>query len=221
MSRRALSVRPGHSWSTGSGKYTFVAEQRFSDKADSAAVAKVLFDELLRNATMTALTFCAVHPDLVDVFFEESLRCDTRMAAGKVLMDRNAPDAPLETAKLPTTIRNTLIARWHRCWRNLCAVIQRFAPTSTQAELDVAATLRRETLGALMLTRVSKNLGEIARVRSLFPDSRDIWMCMTRRGSSVLVRYLPRGASDFARTQACGRGAVGGIALPDVEPISG
>lgn len=153
-------------------EYTFVAEQRFSDKAYSAAVAKVFFDELLRNGTTTALTFCAVYPDSVDAFFEESTRRGTRMAAGKVLMDRNAPDALLDTAQSAYDDSKALIERWHGRGRNLYAVTPRFAPTSTQAELDVAATLRRETPGALMHTHVSENVGEIAWVRSLFPNSR-------------------------------------------------
>lgn len=152
-------------------EYTFVAEQRFSDKGYAAAVAKVFFDELLRNGTTTALTFCAVYPESVDAFFEESLRRGTRMAAGKVLMDRNAPAALLDTPQSAYDDSKALIDRWHGRGRNLYAVTPRFAPTSTQAELDVAATLRRETPGALMHTHVSENLGEIAWVRSLFPKN--------------------------------------------------
>lgn len=153
-------------------EYTFVAEQKFSDKEYSAAVAKVFFDELLRNGTTTALTFCAVYPESVDAFFEESVRRGTRMAAGKVLMDRNAPQALLDTPQTAYDDSKALIERWHGRGRNLYAVTPRFAPTSTQAELDVAATLRRETPGALMHTHVSENLGEIAWVRTLFPESR-------------------------------------------------
>lgn len=152
-------------------EYTFVAEQRFSDKGYAAQVAKVFFDELLRNGTTTALTFCAVYPNSVDAFFEESVRRGTRMAGGKVLMDRNAPNALLDTAQSAYDDSKALIERWHGNGRNLYAVTPRFAPTSTQAELDVAATLRRETPGALMHTHVSENLGEIAWVRSLFPNN--------------------------------------------------
>ncbi|MDN4613179.1 guanine deaminase [Leifsonia sp. F6_8S_P_1B] len=153
-------------------EYTFVAEQRFSDPAYAAAVAKVFFDELLRNGTTTALAFAAVYPGSVDAFFQESLRRGTRMAAGKVLMDRNAPEALLDTPQSAYDDSKALIERWHGNGRNLYAVTPRFAPTSTQEELDVAATLRRETPGALMHTHVSENLGEIAWVRSLFPTSK-------------------------------------------------
>lgn len=153
-------------------EYTFVAEQRFSDPDYSAAVAKVFFDELLRNGTTTALAFAAVYPGSVDAFFQESLRRGTRMAAGKVLMDRNAPEALLDTPQSAYDDSKALIDRWHGNGRNLYAVTPRFAPTSTQEELDVAATLRRETPGSLMHTHVSENLGEIAWVRSLFPKSK-------------------------------------------------
>lgn len=152
-------------------EYTFVAEQKFADPAYSAAVASVFFDELLRNGTTTALAFAAVYPGSVDAFFEESMRRGTRMAGGKVLMDRNAPEALLDTPQSAYDDSTALIERWHGTGRNLYAVTPRFAPTSTQEELDVAATLRRETPGALMHTHVSENLGEIAWVRSLFPTS--------------------------------------------------
>ena len=152
-------------------EYTFVAEQRFADPDYSAAVATVFFDELLRNGTTTALAFAAVYPVSVDAFFQESLRRGTRMAAGKVLMDRNAPEALLDTPQSAYDDSKALIERWHGNGRNLYAVTPRFAPTSTQEELDVAATLRRETPGSLMHTHVSENLGEIAWVRSLFPKS--------------------------------------------------
>lgn len=151
-------------------EYTYVAEQRFSDKDYAARVAKVFFDELLRNGTTTALTFCAVYPNSVDAFFEESQRRGTRMAAGKVLMDRNAPESLLDTAQSAYDDSKALIERWHGTGRNLYAVTPRFAPTSTQGELDVAATLRRETPGSLMHTHVSENVSEVGWVRSLFPD---------------------------------------------------
>jgi len=151
--------------------YTFVEEQHFADKAHAAAVASVFFDALLRNGTTTALTFAAVYPASVDAFFEESVRRGTRMVGGKVLMDRNAPDALLDTPETAYSDSTELIRRWHGTGRNLYAVTPRFAPTSTPAQLEAAATLLRENPGTLMHTHVSENLGEIAWVRSLFPEA--------------------------------------------------
>ena len=151
--------------------YTFVAEQEFADKAVADRVASVFFDALLRNGTTTALTFAAVYPASVDAFFEESARRGTRMVGGKVLMDRNAPTALLDTAETAYTDSTALIRRWHGAGRNLYAVTPRFAPTSTPEELEAAHTLLQENPGTLMHTHVSENLGEIAWVRSLFPDA--------------------------------------------------
>ncbi|GAA1495463.1 guanine deaminase [Paeniglutamicibacter kerguelensis] len=151
-------------------EYTFVEEQRFADKVHASMVAKIFFDQLLANGTTTALTFCAVYPDSVDAFFEEATRRNMLMAGGKVMMDRNAPSGLLDTAQTGYDDSKALIERWHGTGRNLYAVTPRFAPTSTEAELEAAAALRREHPGVLMHTHVSENLGEIAWVKSLFPD---------------------------------------------------
>jgi len=152
--------------------YTFVEEQRFADKAHAAAVASVFFDQLLSNGTTTALTFCAVYPESVDAFFEEATRRNMRMAGGKVLMDRNAPEHLLDTPQSGYDDSKALIEKWHGKGRNHYAVTPRFAPTSTQEQLDAAATLLKEHPSTLMHTHVSENLGEIAWVRSLFPDAK-------------------------------------------------
>ncbi|MFJ4686737.1 guanine deaminase [Streptomyces sp. NPDC088789] len=152
--------------------YTFVEEQRFADADYARRIASSFCDELLRNGTTTALTFCAVYPASVDALFEEASARRMRMAAGKVLMDRNAPDALLDTARSGYEDSKALLERWHGTGRNLYAITPRFAPTSTPAQLEAAGTLRQEHPEALMHTHVSENTGEISWVRSLFPERR-------------------------------------------------
>ncbi|MFJ5175317.1 guanine deaminase [Streptomyces griseoviridis] len=152
--------------------YTFVEEQRFSDADYARRIASFFCDELLRNGTTTALTFCAVYPQSVDALFEESSRRGMRMAAGKVLMDRNAPDALLDTAQSGYEDSKALLERWHGKDRNLYAITPRFAPTSTPEQLEAAGTLWREHPEALVHTHISENTGEVSWVRSLFPDRR-------------------------------------------------
>ncbi|WP_106960138.1 guanine deaminase [Streptomyces microflavus] len=150
-------------------RYTFVEEQRFSDADYARQVASSFCDELLRNGTTTALTFCAVYPQSVDALFEEASRRSMRIAAGKVLMDRNAPDALLDTPRSGYEDSKALLERWHGKGRNLYAITPRFAPTSTPEQLEAAGTLWREHPEALVHTHVSENTGEISWVRSLFP----------------------------------------------------
>ena len=77
--------------------YTFPAEARFKDPVHARAIAEVFLDELLRAGTTTALVFGTVHKASVEAFFEASEARGLRMIAGKVLMDRNAPDYLLDT----------------------------------------------------------------------------------------------------------------------------
>jgi guanine deaminase len=151
-------------------KYTFVAEQQFADKDHARVGAKVFLRELLRGGTTTAAVYCTVHPHSVDAFFEESARFNTRMIAGKVLMDRNAPQSLLDTAERGYTESKALIARWHGRGRQLYCVTPRFAPTCSEAQLDAAGTLLREHEGLFMQTHLSENPAEVDWVMKLFPE---------------------------------------------------
>jgi guanine deaminase len=154
-------------------RYTFPAEQAFADPHHAEVVARMFLRELLRNGTTTAAVYCTVHPQSVDAFFAESHRLNTRMIAGKVLMDRNAPAALLDTPEQGYAESEALIARWHGTGRQLYAITPRFAPTSSPAQLAAAARLWREHPGTFLQTHLSENLAEIAWVRALFPEARD------------------------------------------------
>jgi guanine deaminase len=149
--------------------YTFPAEQHFDDAGHAAEVAALFLRELLRNGTTTAAVYCTVHPPSVEAFFAESHRLNTRMIAGKVLMDRNAPPALLDTAERGYAESKALIGRWHGVGRQLYAITPRFAPTSTPAQLEAAGRLWREHPGTYLQTHLSENEAEIAWVRELFP----------------------------------------------------
>ena len=66
-----------------------------ADKAHAGAIASAFFDELIRNGTTTAAAYCSVHPQSVDAFFAEAEKRNMLMIGGKVMMDRNAPEALL------------------------------------------------------------------------------------------------------------------------------
>ncbi|MCU1722941.1 guanine deaminase [Pseudomonas sp. 5P_5.1_Bac1] len=150
--------------------YTFPCERQFADKAHADKVAKIFVEELLRNGTTTALVFGSVHPESVNAFFEEAERLELRMIAGKVMMDRNAPDYLTDTAESGYAESKALIERWHGKGRLHYAVTPRFAPTSTPEQLQLAGQLLGEYPDLYMHTHLSENLKEIDWVKSLFPD---------------------------------------------------
>ena len=155
--------------------YTFPTEQEFIDKAYATAVADRFLDELLRAGTTTASVYCTVHPQSVDAFFEQSMRRNTRMIAGKVMMDRHAPSSLLDTAQTSYDDSLSLYNRWHGQGRQLYAVTPRFAPTSTDAQLEAAGALFKEKSreGIYMQTHLDEQTAEIAWVKELFPNRKN------------------------------------------------
>ncbi len=151
--------------------YTFPAEQAFADPAHAAHIASFFCDELLRNGTTSASVFCTVHPGSVDALFEAASSRNMAMAAGKVMMDRHAPAALLDTAQSSYDDSKALLERWHGKGRNLYAITPRFVPTSTPEQLRAAGALKAEHPDAVVQSHLSENLDEIAWVRDLCPDA--------------------------------------------------
>ena len=150
--------------------YTFPTERKFEDETHASKIANIFLDELLRSGTTTALVFGTVHPQSVDSFFKAAQLRSLRMIAGKVMMDRNAPEYLQDTPESSYQESKALIQRWHGIDRLQYAVTPRFAPTSTREQLDCAGQLLSEHPTVYMHTHLSENKDEIAWVRSLFPD---------------------------------------------------
>ncbi|MDP2243267.1 guanine deaminase [Pseudomonas sp.] len=150
--------------------YTFPTERLFEDKTHAADVAGIFLKELLRNGTTTALVFGSVHKQSVDAFFEAAQALNLRMIAGKVLMDRNAPDYLTDTPESGYADSKELIERWHGKGRLHYAVTPRFAPTSSPEQLTLAGKLLGEYPDLYMHTHLSENRQEIEWVKELFPE---------------------------------------------------
>lgn len=152
-------------------KYTFPTEGKFKDKAYAQEIASFFLDELLKHGTTTALVFTTVYPQSVDAFFEEASRRHLCMIAGKVLMDRNAPDFLVDTPETAYAESKQLIEKWHGHDRLLYAITPRFAVTSTDEQLRLAGKLLAEFPDVYMHTHLSENVNEVKLVAELFPHS--------------------------------------------------
>ena len=149
--------------------YTFPTEIQFKDKAYASEIAKFFVNELLKNGTTTALVFCTVHPESVDALFEAAAQHQMRLIAGKVMMDRHAPEALCDSADSSYDDSKALIEKWHGQGRALYAITPRFAPTSTPEQLERAGQLKAEYPDVYVHTHLSENKDEIAWVKDLFP----------------------------------------------------
>lgn len=153
--------------------YTFPAERRFEDPAHARMIAGAFLDELIRHGTTSAAAYASVHPQSVDAIMSAAQARNMRLGAGKVLMDREAPDYLLDTAETAFEQSQALIDRWHGQDRLTYIVTPRFAITSTEAQLDAAGALVKQNPSVLMQTHLSENLDEIAYVKQLFPWAKD------------------------------------------------
>lgn len=150
--------------------YTFPTEMQFKDKAYADKIAQFFIQELLKNGTTTALVFCSVHTESVDALFEAAEQQQMRLIAGKVMMDRHAPDELCDTAESGYLDSKSLIEKWHGKGRNLYAITPRFAPTSSPEQLAKAGQLKAEYPEVYVHTHLSENKNEIAWVKELFPQ---------------------------------------------------
>ena len=151
-------------------RYTYAAEQQFADEGHARAVAKLFLTECLRAGTTTAAVHCTVHPQSVEAFFEESSSLGVRMIAGKVLMDRNAPEALTDTPKRGYDESKALIRKWHGQGRQLYCITPRFAPTSSAEQMEMTGALWSEHPGTYLQSHVSESRAEVAWVKALYPE---------------------------------------------------
>ncbi len=153
--------------------YTFVEEQRFADGGHAARIASRFLDELIRHGTTTAAAYCSVHPQSVDAFFREVIKRDMLMLGGKVMMDRNAPEALCDTPQSGYDETKAGIAAWHGKGRAHYVITPRFAITSSPEQMEMAEALAREFPDLHIQTHVDENLAEVAFARELYPNLRD------------------------------------------------
>jgi guanine deaminase len=153
-------------------QYTFPTERKFADPAHAHHVASFFLDELTRCGTTTAMVYCTVHPESVEAFFLESEKRNLRMIAGKVLMDRNCPEFLRDTAEGGVRDSETLLKKWHGRGRQLYAITPRFAPTSSDAQMQLAGELAAAYPEVYLQTHAAENTDEVAWIKSLYPDAR-------------------------------------------------
>jgi len=154
-------------------RYTFPAEGRYADPAHAEPMASAFLDLLLAHGTTTACAFASVHPASVDALMSAAEARSMMMLAGKVMMDRNAPDYLRDTPQSGYDDSKRLIARWHGRDRLRYAISPRFAITSTPEQMAAAGALVSEYPDLSIQTHLSENHAEIELTLSLYPHARD------------------------------------------------
>lgn len=151
-------------------RYTFPTELKFADRDYTRRVARAFLGENLRNGITTSCVYCTVHAHSADILFEEAEALGLRLAAGKVLMDRNAPDGLRDSVQSGYDDSQALIRKWHGRGRLLYAITPRYAGSSSPAQLAAAGALWRQHPDCLMQTHMAETEAEVAWIKELFPE---------------------------------------------------
>jgi guanine deaminase len=194
------------------GRHIYPAEARFADARYARQSAEFFLDELLRHGTTTAAVFPSVHPESVDEFFKACEARGLRMVAGKLMMDRNCPQEVRDEAESSYRDSQALIGRWHGHSRLAYAVTPRFAPTSSERQLELAGRLLQEHAGVLLQTHLSETEEEVRWVRELFPWARSYLEVYERYGmvrpGALFAHCLHLDPGEWDRLAAAGAAAV-------------
>jgi guanine deaminase len=192
--------------------HAFPEEAKYADLRYAEAAYGQFAADLARGPNTRSVVFATVHADaallLMDLLEESGLVC----MAGKVNMDRNAPEGLCErdaAASLAET-RRWLDGCAARHYKNTSPILTpRFAPSCSDALLRGLGALQAEFRLPLQ-SHLSENQGEVAFVRELFPDAScygDVYRrfgLFGENGRTVMAHCVWSGDGEIALMKAGG-----------------
>jgi guanine deaminase len=150
--------------------YTYPEEARFADPEYAARISQQFFDALVENGTTTAAIYSSVHEQATDIAFAIAKSKGIRAFIGKVMMDRNSPEALLEDTEASIAQSNRLFEKWDGADEGRLRYIftPRFAGSCSMELMKRVGAIAAER-EAFIQSHLSENKDEIELVRQLFP----------------------------------------------------
>lgn len=193
--------------------HVFPSEQACEDPDIARDRARRSFRAMLAAGTTACAAYSSSHTRATEIAFEEAELAGVRAVIGKVLMDRNAPAPLLQEAGPALADTAALVDRWSGAagGRLQVAVTPRFAVSCSPELLRGAGALARR-LCCPIQTHLAENPGEVAAVRSAFPEHRDYTAVYEHAGlvsdRSLLAHCIHLGDDELDRLARAGATAV-------------
>lgn len=192
-------------------RHIFPLEHAY-DRARAEVEAPAAFGALAAAGTTTVVAYAALWADSADAAFAAAESHGIRAVIGKVMMDRGSYDTRIEQHQiLETSLAQSseLASRWHGRdnGRLQYAFTPRFAVSCTADMLRESAALA-SSHGAYWQTHLAEDRGELARVASLFPGSKDYLDVYDQAGAlgerSILAHAIHLSPREVARVVESG-----------------
>lgn len=152
--------------------YTFPEEARYKELEYAGKSYEIFTQDLKKSATTRACLFGTLHVEATELLMDMLEESGLKTMAGKVNMDRNAPEYLCEEG-FEASIRDT--KQWLMDiagkYKNTKPILTpRFIPTCSDELMRELSKLQRQ-YDLPMQSHLSENSGEIAWVKELCPDS--------------------------------------------------
>lgn len=160
--------------------YTFPLEAKFKDNEFARGVYHELAKKLIENGTTRVAMFSSLHKEATLILMEELEKAGICGYVGKVNMDRNSSDELKETTD--ESISETLDWIKKSNFKHIKPIITpRFTPSCTNELMMKLGQIAKE-YNLPVQSHLSENLGEIAWVKELHPDTLDYYESYLKYG---------------------------------------
>ncbi|HEY4088860.1 MAG TPA: amidohydrolase family protein, partial [Bryobacteraceae bacterium] len=144
-------------------------EGRLAETEYARIVAREFVQGLASHGTTAALVFGSHFAEATAELFNAADHHGLRVTSGLVLSDRGLPPVLCQTPEIALSNSRLLLETFRDKSRLRYAVIPRFAPSTSEAMLEVCQTLLRENPALLFTTHVNESAAEVAQVLQAFP----------------------------------------------------
>ena len=183
-------------------------EARMAETEYARETAKLFVQQLAAHGTTTALVFGAHFEEATANLFRAAAETGVRVVSGLVLADQNLMPELQQTPTAAYAASVRLIQEFHGKGRARYAVTPRFAIATSEAMLEVCATLLQEFPGVHYQSHLNENRREIAEVARLFPWASDYTAVYERYGLAgprgVMAHNVHPSAGELERMAAAG-----------------
>ncbi len=162
--------------------YTFPEESKYADIEYAERMYRRFVRDLWRFGTMRTVAFATIHRESTRLLMRLFQEAGMGALVGKVDMNRNSSDALTESVDDAIRDNEALIEEFNRPGALVRPIITpRFVPSCTPEMLHACGELAKK-YNLPVQSHLSENLGEIAWVRELEPESRNYGDAYNRYG---------------------------------------